>query len=831
MASRRWLGVLALFMLAIVAGAERCWWLAAAVALLLVLFQSRQPLWRREAIVALLIFAGGFVYALADFATPEEPERDGETVTLTGTVLTYPQSFENRVSFRFAPEEPGSAALELVQVNIYDEIKIGRGDRLRLEGELVRPAPPGNPGQFDYRAYLEHQGIRYCLRVDSRDEAQILAAGRGLSGAMSRFRQQFSAYAEEKLTGPEAAVLLGMVLGQREAIDAERYAGFQQSGVVHLFSVSGLHVGFLMLLVGWLTGLGRLRAGARLALSLAALFLYAGLVGWPVPVTRATLMASLLMIAYYTGRQGQSLNVLALAGLIILLLDPHALYTVSFQLSFVATAGLVWLFPLLRGALPRQSRWIDALLIPLCAQLATLPLIISNFHLFSPVSLPANLLVTWLAAGAVMCGFLAGVFFAWAPALAELFIYPAGMLTEIIMRLVEVLLRLPGAYWMAAAVSPALVASYYLGLIILGLRWQRLARERQQTAVRAEYEIEAEEAAKEAAEEAEFAAAFAEYLAAAVEDTEDAEPASPPPRRREAVWLIQLRRHSAVLALLLMSLLLAQAFYPAAWRDRGALEVVFIDVGQGDAILIKSPQGKFILVDGGGSQVYDVGERVVLPYLYQRGIRKLDMMISSHPDFDHTDGLHRVAAALPVNVAGLGAVSIDADEYAELKAVWAQQETALLPLQKGDVLLVEPGVTIEVLHPQSSRAYSDAGDNNDSLVLALRWQDFSLLLTGDAEQPAQQALLRDGGPGPFAAVKVPHHGSRSALTEGFYERLQPQLAVISVGEGNRYGHPHAEVLTALEQQGARILRTDRDGAVRLLTNGEWLQAEGYREQK
>ncbi|MDO4539854.1 MAG: ComEC/Rec2 family competence protein [Syntrophomonadaceae bacterium] len=794
-AAYRWFWVLMLLALCIVAGASRVWLLPVGIAGLLLYFQYAQPLWRREAIFALLLLAAGFIYALLTFVPPDDPGMDGETVTLSGAVSSYPQYFDNRVSFEFAPENPVAPALELIQVNVYDEFTAGRGDVLELTGKLIRPRAAGNPGQFDYRAYLEYQGIYYCLRVDAAEKATVIAPGGGIGGMLSDYRSKYGAYVEKALTPQEAAVLLGMVLGQREAIDEERYTDFQNTGVVHLFSVSGLHVGFLML-------------------SLAVLVLYASLVGWPVPVTRAGIMSALLMAAYYWGRQKQSMNALSLAGIIILLLEPHALFTVSFQLSFGAAYGLVWLFPLLRDALPRSGRLIDALLIPLCAQLATLPLIIYYFHLFSPVSVPANLLVTWLAAAAVMCGFLTAIVFPFSSLLGAFFIYPAGMLVELIMRFIELSARLPGAYLMTAAVSPLLIAAYYLGLIILGLRWQRIAQER--LAVMAQSGAEPTEEVTGAAEiEAGHGAESQETKAL---------PALRPAGHK--AWLDPMRPHWSWVALLLIALLFGQAFYPAGWRQRGELEVVFIDVGQGDAILIKSPTGKFIMVDGGGSRTYEVGEDVVLPYLYQRGVRQLDMMLSSHPDFDHTDGLTGVAEALPVIMAGFGVNSMHDEDYASLLGILREQETEILSLQKGDILQVEPGFTIEVLHPQAGKVYRDGDDNNDSLVLALRWREFSLLLTGDAEQTAQQILLRDNALKQFAAVKVPHHGSRSALTDGFYETVRPQVAVISVGANNSYGHPHPDVMAALTQQGIRVWRTDVHGAVTLLTDGQWLNVSG-----
>ena len=473
----RWFAALVWLILGLLSGAAGWWWSWLILVPVLFLVGYFQSMLKAAALIAGLIFVVGFFYAYIALDLPEIPDLDSRYVVLQGELTSYPQHYDNRVSFDFETENT-EEALKTLRVNIYGDYSqpLKLGEQIELRGVLRRPALPGNPGQFDYRRYLEHQGIYFTLNLDSEQGITRVGSGRPWLAMLSDYRQRFSTWVKECLGADEAAILLGMLLGQKEAIDEERYSNFQKTGVVHLFAVSGLHVGFLMLLAGWLTGLGKMRPGLQLLISLILLWLYGSLVGWPVPVTRAAVMAALIMLAHYSGRHDQSFNALSLAGIIILLIQPQALFTVSFQLSFLAAGGLVWLFPRLRAALPIGNRGIDAVLVPLCAQLAVLPMIIYYFHMLSLVSIWANLLITWLACGAVILGFLAALSF---PAMISITLYPAGMLVEIIMWLVDGLVQLPGAYVMTAAISPGSIICYYIGVILLGWHWEKQARERE----------------------------------------------------------------------------------------------------------------------------------------------------------------------------------------------------------------------------------------------------------------------------------------------------------------------------------------------------------------
>lgn len=637
------------------------------------------------------------------------------------------------------------------------EADFQRGDTVHLEGQLKPPRPPGNPGQFDFQAYLANQGIYYNLNIKKAANAHLLSSAPPLISWIDSQRSRAEKLVRQVLPAEEAAILLGMIWGGRTGIDDRQYEDFQKTGIVHLFSVGGLHVGFLLVLINWLVSLSGAGSKGRFIAGVSGLLLYGTMVGWPPPVMRAVLMGILGLLAYLSGRENGLLNGLSLSGAIILLVDPALLFDLSFQLTMLATGGIVCLFPQMRTLFPRRSLLIDLALIPISAELAIIPLVAYHFNILTPGSIITNIGTTYLSGAAVILGFVASLLSGVSSSLAALFLYPAGMFIQLILAIVAGVKALPGAYLYVATPTVLGVSLYYaiMTLAFISLR------------------IEA--------------------------------------------WRAMFRPAVGLCFIWLMVLVL-----PAQFLNRGQVEVVFIDVGQGDAILVKSPGGRFILVDGGGSQFFDVGADVVLPYLHHRGIRNLDMVISTHPDLDHVEGLTKVIAEMPVTCLGLPASLAEAEDYQALYDTAAQRQIPIVYLYAGQSLQLEEDFHMDVMHPQKEN--NDGDSNQNSLILLLGYERFTALLTGDV--PAEELVsIGDRVSPPLTILKLPHHGSKGSLARGFYQQVKPAAAVISAGLDNPFGHPHPQVVSAVQESGARILRTDLQGAITIRSNGHEYQIQ------
>ncbi|MGS0765119.1 DNA internalization-related competence protein ComEC/Rec2 [Syntrophomonas curvata] len=710
----------------------------------------------REAIIGAAALIIGVLYF--NLLTTPAPERLPviNNTEINGIVKDYPRHDGQKADFTLQTDS-NSRYAHRIKVYCNFPVKVRKGDRVWLKGSLKPPSRAGNPGEFDYRQYLEQNGIYYILSVKDEKDIQIREPAENLQALVNSYRSHSQKQIKEVLSASDAAIMLGMLLGIIEGIDSSEYSDYQKTGIVHIFSVSGLHVGFLLVLCAWIGSLLGLSRKARMLASITLLLLYASLTGWPVPVIRSVIMGGLGLTAYYSGRENQLINTLGLAGIVILLINPCALLQISFQLSFAAAWGLVYLFPLLKRRINYNHRWGDLLLVPICAQLAVLPLTACHFNLFSPLALLANIPVTYLSGGAVILGFLTLLGGGIMPFISSWLLYPAGLCIDLIRAVNQLVVSIPGAYLRVATPGLALTVLYYAGLILLIYGFCHVREE-----------------------------------------------------RRASAWMGWGTGLMAVFILILC--------LPGSVYNRGQVELSFIDVGQGDCILIKTPRGKFILVDGGGSEFTDPGSRKVLPYLYHRGVRELFLALNTHPDTDHLQGLETVLKEMPVRYVAVPADLAESEEYQGLSRVMADKKVPFIPLAAGDSIDTGENLQIKVLHPPPNFGSDSA--NDQSLVLRIDFSGFSALLTGDIGMEPMRKLVERRQLRPVTVLKVPHHGSKNSLLMPFYEETRPEWAVISVGENNLFGHPHDSILAALKGKKVGILRTDRDGAVIFRTDGK-----------
>lgn len=629
------------------------------------------------------------------------------------------------------------------------------GDRVLAWTTLRAPRGYATPGARDAEADARRDGLAgfgYCKSarlVELRSRARW-----PLAVARAAAREQIGRFVPP---GPEQGLVRAMLLGDRAGLDRETLEGFRASGTYHVLALSGAQVALVATLLLALlrrVGMGPGPAGPMVAV---AVFAYAGLVGSEAPVVRAAIMAGVLLLGRSLELDADVVNLLGLAALVLLLRKPSEVSDPGFQLSFVATLGLVVLTEPVRSLLPPLPLKLDlAFAGSLAAQLALCPLLVIHFHRLAPAALLLNLVAVPLATAVLLAGGLLVLAALLWPALGP----PLGAVA-----------------WSAAR-----------ALLLSGQAPQALP----------------------------------------ALDVRVPDPALPVLAIHAlAVALLACGRRRSGLTLSVLAVAGLVWGGPGAAPD-GRLEVHILDVGQGDAIVLRSPSGRYALVDAGGSfdDRIDIGESVVAPFLWRRRVRQIDALILSHAHPDHVGGAARLVRSFGIGAVWEGPAPRQDRAYAELDAVLRAAGVSRLTLRRG-ARFDWDGVQLEVRGPAPPARPPLRTRNDDSLVIEVRLGRVAMLLPGDVEAAGEAALAT----GRVSLLKVAHHGSRSSSTPGLLGAADPWVAVISVGNRNPFGHPAPEVVQRLRERGVRTFRTDQDGSVRVDTDGRELRVRSSRSQR
>jgi len=664
--------------------------------------------------------------------------------------------------------------------------ELAYGDEVRGTFRLRHPRRFDNPGAFDYPAYLATQGI--FLEGWTREPVETVQASRGstIFAFVSRLRALLLRRLDAAMPPPEAGLLKATVLGDRSGLSQEMNQAFLNSGTYHILAISGLNVSIL---AGALFGLFRLlRASPRLAAFASALLvtLYAALAGGSASVVRAAVMADTYLLAVILDRRGDLLNTLALSALALLWWNPRFLFDVGFQLTYLATLGIILVLPrceLLLARIPRPIRWaLESVVITLAATVMTLPVLASAFNRVAPVGVLANLPIVPLS------GLITGLGTA---ASALLLVTPAGLpwLNQVNGWLVDLLFwtaqRFAAWPWSTLRVytpTPGMLLAYY-GIVaawVLGKSPIRLWSTAPSQAGRG----------------------------------------------RWSRWLAP----SCALLLVIQVLLRLQS-------PEGAprVQMTLLDVGQGEAILLTLPAKRRMLVDAGGlpGGRFDIGAQVVAPFLLHEWVGQLDVLALTHAQEDHIGGVPAILRGFRVGEVWSGDTPSRSTTFLWMEEFLRHQRIPHRIISADSPAVRWGEATIQILNPPGRAAQATQDGNGQlprpdeaSLVLRISIGNQAVLLTGDIEGEGEAALLRRPEAIRAQVLKVPHHGSRTSSGAAFIAAVRPEVALVSAGYRNRFHHPHPEVVERYRALGIRLLRTDLDGAISVELTSKGIRAWG-----
>jgi competence protein ComEC len=546
------------------------------------------------------------------------------------------------------------------------------------------------------------------------------------------------------LFGDRAPLVDALVIARTAELDPELRERYSRSGLAHILSISGLHVGFIAAWLGLLLRALGLGPRTRFAAATTLIAAYCWLLGLPAPATRAAVMLALDGVARLQQRVVAPRGLIAVAALVVLAIDPWALRSVGAWLSVGAVAAVVWA----ARATQRSPRIVRVFAPAIAATLVTAPICAYTFGTVAPVGIAANLVAIPLGAVAVP-GVIAALVTSWGLLAAG-----SGLCLALLDLVAGAAAAVPGGHAVMVAGWPA--AALWLGVLVVAWWLWRT------------------------------------------------------PRRP---WLIAAR--VAFVGALLSLTTLAHAF--TRLSDCRCLTVHFLDVGQGDAIAVRTPGGHWVLVDGGPrNEGRDAGRRVVVPFLQRAGARRLAAIVATHAHADHVGGLPAVLKAFPVDVVLEPGEPLGEAPYLEFLAASEASGARWRAARRGDRLELD-SVRFTVLSPDSVWAAETIDPNEESVVLLVEYGRIRFVLTGDAGVPVEVRLA--GGVGDVDVLKVGHHGSRTATSDAWLDETRPEIAVISVGARNTYGHPAPEAMARLLAHGVHVHRTDREGTITLESDG------------
>jgi competence protein ComEC len=710
------------------------------------------------------------------------------------------------------------------------------GDALRISLPIHLPDRYNDPGVWDGRAYMLQQGVSVLGSTKASNLVALPGVRHPTMGCRLQSLQQSAALRlmafADRSTSPiaaklpawlrmshnDAAMLSAMIAGDRTWLQQRVRVGFERTGSFHLLVVSGMHLAIFAGLVFWIAGRLHLQRAIATAATIVLSLAYAVFTGFGQPVQRSFWMVTLYLVARLLWREKNALNAIGFAGLCLLVFDPNALFEAGFQmtlLSVIAIGGIAApimersFAPYLRATRTLSLVALDPSLPPPVAQFRVSLRLIAE-HLgpllgrrFARKVLPAFIRLLLRAAELLLISATIelvmslpmAIYFHRITVLAlpvNVLIVPfLGVLLPSALLTFVVLLLLP-----SFAVFPAAVTAGLLHVVVGTI--QTFANLRN-----GDFRIPGPQTG-----------AIAGFILLLI----------------FAIWAVRRLRFRipiAVMALLGAALLV---IVPRSMERRGGvLEVTAIDVGQGDSLLVVSPEGKTLLIDGGGSPFgpppgisrFDIGEDVVSQVLWSRGIRRLDAVALTHAHADHIGGLATVLANFRPRELWVGR-NPHSVAYDNLIAEAAHLDIAIRSYAEGDRLQFG-GAEIAVLAPAPDYQPGDAPSNNDSLAMRIRYGDTSALLEGDAESPSEGRMLQSE-PLHSDLLKVGHHGSRTSTTPEFFKAVSPSFAVISVGRRNMYGHPRREVLQELQDAHVRTYRTDMLGLSTFYLDGKQVTA-------
>ena len=665
-----------------------------------------------------------------------------------------------------------------------DKIDIKLGDIIDVSGEFEEPSVRRNYNGFDYKQYLKTKKIYGTIKVDFNKIKIVKKNQIDTITLLADKVKSYITYASDQMFPKEiSGLFVGILIGDKENITEEIEEDFKNSSLSHMLAVSGTHVSYIILGLSFLLS----NFGKRYTNIFSILFLifFMYLTNFTASVVRACIMGVILLGSKILYRKSDIYVSMALSLLIILIENPFKILDVGLILSYAGTLGIVVLYRIWSNEVKTKNKIIkyiiNTLLITCSAQIFVFPIIAVYFNNVSITFFISNLLATPVLAIIIIFGFFNIIVFFISNELGMIISIFLEMNIEILIFISHSCSNIPYANLLVITPKIIFVILYYL-IILLYIITKKI------------YGIKEEW----------------QYLSAL--------------EKKEIIILKKIIKNKRKYIIKIISLILIIAFVNIIIINTNKeTKIYFIDVGQGDSTLIITENKKNILIDGGGNVTnknYDIGENILLPYLLDRGITKIDYLFVSHFDFDHVGGLYEIIDKLNVDNIIIPKNKNISEEEKEFTKKAKEKHIKIYRLCQNDKIYIDKNTKIDILSPLNEEIEENY-INNNCLVFKFTYNNFSMLFTGDIEEIAEKEILKNVSKNILKSdiLKIPHHGSKTSSTDKFLECVNPKIALIGVGKNN-FGHPSEEVIERLKSKNIKVYRTDLNGEIEIRVNNK-----------
>ena len=727
---------------------------------------------KKVTILLLIFIIAGFIHIKFLKYDYEKIYISLENVNIVGTIVSSKKEKQYINEYKIETEKINNIKLKKKFILLTKNKEIEYGNKIKLEGTYIKPSKSRNYRGFDYSNYLKTENIYGTIEQNGKIELIKEKNINYLFINLYKVKNKIIKNINNKFPEETRGLFLGILLGDKSSIEEDVRQNFADSSLSHILAVSGTHISYVVICISVLFKKLKLNKNIRKVLTSLVLFMYLYLVDFSVSATRAVIMSTIVIMQMLFYRKQDTITTIAFSSIIILINNPYSILNIGFLLSYGGTIGIILFVNRIsieskEDFFQRFKSYLkDICIVTISAQTIIMPIIIYYFNTISFTFIISNIIASLIIGPIIMIGLVIIAISFFKIPIISLIIRFYNILIVILVRTADIISKIPMSKIYLKTPTTLEIIFYYSVVFLIALLIYIKKSNRK-------------------------------FIKKTIQ-----------------IYIYNLKnffinnRNKVLIFISIVSLISITSI-----KIPKELKINFIDVGQGDSCLITTPQNKKVIVDSGGSESYDVGKNVLLPYLLDKRITKIDYIMISHFDTDHCKGFEYVLENIKVKNVIISKQSETSENFKQIMKIIRKKRINLIIVQKETKIKIDNFTTVDILSPQSENIADNMNDN--SIVAKFEAYNFSILFTGDASEKIEKELIKEKINLKSDILKVSHHGSKTGTSEEFLKSVKPKIALIGVGENNKFGHPTKDVIKRLTENKIKIYRTDTDGEIRI----------------